>query len=192
MAKGMSCLAESGYPNNAFTAKTLPAALAALEPNPLPSGIFLCSSISMPWLLLRNSSSRSTPTPAVFLFGSRGSTPPSPVIFSKLTPDLRLSRTIISSPGVSKSKAKNIKSTGYICNSSRRKNTQFFFHYSPPCFLSRYPFLTINSALRIAHPAAPLMVLCERTMNFQSKRGHSRSRPIDTAIPFSRFRCSLG
>src|SRR3990167_10463484 len=55
-----------------------------------------------------------------------------------------------------------------------------------------YPFLTISSAFRIAHPAAPLIVLWERMINFQSKRGHSLSRPIDIAIPPSRERCSFG
>src|SRR5258708_27397702 len=47
----------------------------------------------------------------------------------------------------------------------------------------RYPFAFSSSALSNAAPAAPRIVLCESTVNFQSSTPHGRSRPTVVVIP---------
>ena len=57
---------------------------------------------------------------------------------------------------------------------------------------SSLPRLASNSALRMAAPAAPRMVLCESTVNFQSSTPQGRRRPTVTAMPLPRLRSRRG
>ena len=84
--------------------------LAALEPRPLPKGIFLWISISMPRSLLpRWRRSAWAETPAVFFFESRGRRPSSPVILVMRRPGVVEKRATISSPGASMQKPSTSK-----------------------------------------------------------------------------------
>src|SRR5260370_22458055 len=56
----------------------------------------------------------------------------------------------------------------------------------------RYPCALSSSALSSAAPAAPRMVLCERTVNFQSSSRQGRSRPTVTAMPADMSTSSVG
>src|SRR5437764_1017948 len=58
--------------------------------------------------------------------------------------------------------------------------------------LSSLPVLARTSAFNSAAPAAPRIVLCDRTTNFQSNRLHSRKRPTVAAIPLPRILSNLG
>src|SRR6202453_4215835 len=58
--------------------------------------------------------------------------------------------------------------------------------------LSNLPIRASTSAFSTAAPAAPRIVLCDNTTNFQSSRLHGRSRPTVAAIPFPRILSSRG
>ena len=58
--------------------------------------------------------------------------------------------------------------------------------------LSSLPSNASTSAFNTAAPAAPRMVLCDNTTNFQSSRVHSRNRPTVAAIPCPRILSSRG
>src|SRR5271168_621217 len=58
--------------------------------------------------------------------------------------------------------------------------------------LSSLPSNASTSAFSTAAPAAPRIVLCDSTTNFQSSRLHSRSRPTVAAIPFPRILSNRG
>src|SRR5882762_2831366 len=47
----------------------------------------------------------------------------------------------------------------------------------------RYPFALRSSAFSRAAPAAPRIVLCDRTVNFQSRTLHLRRRPTAVVMP---------
>src|SRR5262249_11491853 len=57
---------------------------------------------------------------------------------------------------------------------------------------SNNPRAFISSALRIAAPAAPRIVLCDNTTNRISNTGHSRIRPTTALIPFPASRSNRG
>ena len=81
--KGSNWRRVSGAPRSSFTTKAPPTALAALEPRPLPNGIFLWISISTPRSALPRWRNRAwAETPAVFSLASSGKRPPSPVILA--------------------------------------------------------------------------------------------------------------
>lgn len=66
-----------------------------------------------------------------------------------------------------------------------------------PCPLCRvphsmYPFAFSNSAMRIAPPAAPRIVLCDSPTKRQSNTLQGRSLPTTTAMPFSASRSFRG
>src|SRR6185437_5871913 len=58
--------------------------------------------------------------------------------------------------------------------------------------LSNLPSNARTSALSTAAPAAPRIVLCESTTNFQSSRLHSRRRPTVAVIPLPRILSNRG
>src|SRR6185437_7650009 len=57
---------------------------------------------------------------------------------------------------------------------------------------SSFPSETSNSAFSSAAPAAPRIVLCESTVNFQSSSPQGRSRPTVAAMPLPRILSSRG
>ncbi len=93
---------ERGSPISLFTAYAPATAEAAEEPSPLPNGIFLWISISMPRSVIPRWRRRSrAATPAVFPSTRFGSLPLSPVILVIRRPGLSECLTVISSPGES-------------------------------------------------------------------------------------------
>src|SRR5215471_4888419 len=56
----------------------------------------------------------------------------------------------------------------------------------------RYPCALSSSPFRTAAPAAPRMVLCESTVNLQSKMLQGRKRPTTADMPCPRSRCRRG
>src|SRR5208283_1779953 len=56
----------------------------------------------------------------------------------------------------------------------------------------RYLFALRSSALRTAAPAAPRIVLCDRTVNFQSRTLHLRKRPTAVVMPAPRSTSKRG
>ncbi|MNL06085.1 hypothetical protein D3C87_1267110 [compost metagenome] len=100
MAKGTNSILVRGLSNSVLIANKPATVLAELEPSPLPIGIFLCNSISIP-TSGRPICARYCLAIAltVFLSGFKGNLPSSPVIFKRDTPGLSVSRIITSSPG---------------------------------------------------------------------------------------------
>ena len=108
---------------------TPPTALAALEPKPLPKGIFLWISISMPHSFSpRCSSNLWAEKLAVFFSGSIDNLPPSPVIREMRIPGLSEKRATISSPGLSSAKPRMSKPTATLATEAGAKTlTEFMF-----------------------------------------------------------------
>ena len=100
MAKGNNCSLVSGWPKSSFTANNPATALAALEPKPLPMGIFFFSLIFIPTsgrFIFCNK--LITLALTVFFVGFKGNLPSSPSIEMMLTPGLSVISIISSSPG---------------------------------------------------------------------------------------------